>query len=292
MGRNPTGRPAGGADALSKRLRELRERSDLSAPDRARLERIIREVRDLDDITIDEILGRRDPDDRIPPGGKVGDFLGVPIKATQLSSLIGEMAAAVHDRTDPLGSVAAAVLDRLRAELPEALPRALVPRGRKGAALPVASAALAALVQLAAVQAAQGADSVVWDDGVNQLMVHASKIRAVVTEGMVRISIPVECDQLRATMEIPFAVGSEARKAGLILATAERPAGDALIARIWGDALIAFAYGALLDMAESLAGASGRDERNERLVPRGFIAKRGELIVESQARFVFRRGAP
>ena len=43
-------------------------------------------------------------------------------------------------------------------------------------------------------------------------------------------------------------------------------------------------------MAESLAGASGRDERNERLVPRGFVARRGELTVESQARFVYRRG--
>ena len=173
MGRNPTGQPAGGADALSERLRELRERSDLTAADRARLERIIREVRDLDSITIDDSLGRHDPVGTILPGGNVGDFLGVKIKATQLSNLIGEMAAAVPERTDRLGSVAAAVLDRLRAELPEALPRAPVPKGCKGAALPVTSAALATLVQLAAMRRAGGAESVVWDDGVNQLVVHA-----------------------------------------------------------------------------------------------------------------------
>lgn len=104
--------------------------------------------------------------------------------------------------------------------------------------------------------------------------------------------VPVECDQVRAEMEVPFATGSGSRVAGMVAATADRPAGDPLVSRIWSEALIAFAYGILLDRADSLAGASGRDERNDRLVPRFLVARRGRLVVESQAPFIYDRGAP
>jgi len=289
MGRGTIVRPTRGSSALSERLRELRERRDLSAADRRRLERIIRDIGDLDSISLDDLISRPDPVGPVRPGTITGDFAGVQIKPAQLSNLIGEVAAAVPEGVDRLHFVTGTVLDRLRADLPEALPLTPVPTGRKGAALPVTSAGLATLLQLAAVRRAEGSESVVWDDGVNQLMVHASKVRAVLTEGMVRVSVPVECDQVRATMEIPFAVGSEARVAGLVVATTDRPAGDPLIARIWGDPLIALAYGTILDVADSLAGASGRGEKNDRLVPRGLVARRGQLIVESQARFVYER---
>jgi hypothetical protein len=284
MGRRPVVRSSEGGDALFKRLRELRERRDLSAADRRRLERIIRDIGDLDGIDLDDIAVQPDR-----PGTIVGDFDGVPIKPVQLSNLIGELAGAVPKGADGLEFVAGLALERLRAELPEALPLTPVPTGRKGAGLPVTSAGLTTLLRLAAVRRSEGAESVVWDNGVNQLMVEASKLRAVLTEGMVRVAVPVECDQVRTTMEIPFAVGSAERAAGLIVATADRPAGDPLIAGIWGEALIAFAYGVLLDIADSLAGASGRDEKNGRLVPRGFVARRGQLVVESQARFLYER---
>jgi hypothetical protein len=290
MGRRPIVRPSGDADVLAGRLRELRARRDISAADKRRLELILREMGNLGGISLDDILNPGGPGGPIlDPGTITGDFDGIEIRPVLLSNLIGEVAAEAPRGVDGLHFVTGTVLARLRAELPETLPTKPLPTGRKGAVLPVTSSALGTLVQLAALRRTEGEGRIVWDDGVNQLMVHAAKVRSVVTEGIVRISVPVECDQTRATMEIAFAVGSEKRVAGMIAATADRPAGDPLIARVWGDALIAFAYGTLLDLADSLAGASGRDEKNARLVPRGFVARRGQLSVETQARFVYDR---
>jgi hypothetical protein len=290
MGRRPIVRPSGDADVLAGRLRELRARRDISAADKRRLELILREMGNLGGISLDDILNPGGPGGPIlDPGTITGDFDGIEIRPVLLSNLIGEVAAEAPRGVDGLHFVTGTVLARLRAELPETLPTKPLPTGRKGAVLPVTSSALGTLVQLAALRRTEGEGRIVWDDGVNQLMVHAAKVRSVVTEGIVRISVPVECDQTRATMEIAFAVGSEKRVAGMIAATADRPAGDPLIARVWGEALIAFAYGALLDLADSLAGASGRDERNDRLVPRGLVARRGQLSVETQARFVYDR---
>ncbi len=292
MGRGPIVRPSRDTGVLAERLRELRARPDVSAEDKRRLELILREMGNLGGVNVDDLLNPGRPGGPVlEPGAIAGDFVGVGIRPAQISVLVGEAAAAAPPGVDGLHFVTGAVLGRLRAELPDTLPTRPVPTGRKGAVLPVPSAALGTLVQFAALRRTEGAESVVWDDGVNQLVVHAARVRPVVTDGMVRIAVPVECDQTSATMEIAFAVGSETRVAGMIAATADRPAGDPLIARVWGDALIAFAYGALLDLADSLAGASGRDEKNDRLVPRGLVARRGQLSVETQARFVYDRGA-
>jgi hypothetical protein len=290
MGRKPTVQTSKDAGVFEERLQELRARRDISAADKRRLELILREMGNLDGISLEDILKPLGPSRPIlEPGTIIGDFDGIEIRPAQFSTLIGEVAADVPRGVDGLHFVIGAALSRLRTELPDALPKKPVPTGRKGAVLPVTSSALGTLVRLAALRRTEGEESIVWDDGVNQLIVHAAKVRSVVTEGIVRISVPVECDQTRATMEIAFAVGSEKRVAGMIAATADRPAGDPLIARVWGDALIAFAYGTLLDLADSLAGASGRDEKNDRLVPRGIVARRGQLSVETQARFVYDR---
>lgn len=290
MGRQPREQPVRDAEVLAERLRELQARRDITAADRRRLETILREMGNLGGISLDDILNPGRPGGPIvDPGPITGDFDGVEIKPTQLARLIDKIAVDVPRGVDGLDFVTGSVLGQLRAERPEALPTKPVLTGRKGAVLPVSTAALGTLVQLAALRRTEGDASIVWDDGTNQLVVQATKVRSVVTEGMVRILVPVECDQARATMEIAFAVGSETRVAGMIAATADRPAGDPLIARVWGDALIAFAYGILLDLADSLAGASGRDEKNDRLVPRGLVARRGQLSIETQARFAYDR---
>lgn len=290
MGRRPGEQPSRDARILAERLQALRNRSDLAPADRLRLEKILREMGNLDGIGLDDILGPLRPGGPNVDAGQIsGDFDGVRIKPAQLSGLIGKLAVDLPRGVDGLDFVAASVLGRLRQEVPAALPTAPVRTGRKGAELPVSSEALGTLVRLAALRRTEGDDRIVWDDGTNQLVVDAAGVRSVVTEGMVRISVPVACDQTRATMEIAFAVGSGTRVAGMIAATADRPIGDPLVAAVWGDALIAFAYGILLDLADSLAGASGRDEKNDRLVPRGLVARRGQLNIETQARFTYDR---
>jgi hypothetical protein len=221
------------------------------------------------------------------------DVKCVALKPIYLSNLV----LTVTSRQDlpavnMLDFVTTTVMEMIRDRLPEALPLRPVPVGSKGADLPVMSSALTHLLRLAATARSEGQDSVIWDDGVNQLIVHASRIKAVINDGLVRIDIPVAADGLKKIMQVPFAVGSENRLAGLVAATVSRPAGDAVVARVWGEALIALAYGALMDTIESMAGASGRDVKNDRLVPRALVARRGQLTIESQARFRFKGKMP
>ena len=201
------------------------------------------------------------------------------LKPGDLSGLLSTITARPDlPKVGGLDFVTTTVMEAIRDRLPDSLPRGPVQTGSRGSHL----------LKLAAVARSDGQDSVIWDDGVNQLMVHSSRVKAVVTDGLVRIDIPVAADGLKATMGLPFAVGSENRLAGLVMATVSRPIGNAVVARIWGDALVALAYGALMDAVESMAGATGRDVRNDRLVPRAIIARRGQLTIESQARFRFK----
>lgn len=288
MVRRPTNRTGAGnrVPTLGARLRDLSTVTGLSDADRSRLEEMLRLADDLRDVRPEDLVIIRDPS-RIP--GEVRDFSGIKLKPRVLSDLV----TTIFQQADlpakgQLDFVTDSVMDLLREKLPKALPLDPVATGKKGADLPIPTAALAKLMQLAAIAQSQDHKSVVWDDGVNQLIVDGSKVSAAVGDGRVTVKIPVRADGVKTTMTVPFAVGSEKRVSGLVMATADRPVGNALVARIWGDALIAFAHQALLAASNSLAGASGRDVKNRRLIPRALVARRGSLTVESQARFVFK----
>ena len=168
------------------------------------------------------------------------------------------------------------------------LPGLALDEGKQGAELPLQTTAFAKLVQIAAIELCEGEKSVIWDDGLNQLVVHPGRIRVTLTEGRIEVVIPVQADGLSANMTIPFATGSSKRVAGLVMSTLERPAGNATVATCWGDALIAMAHKSILKATESLAGASGRDKTNNRLVPRALSATKGQLTIQSQARFAIK----
>ncbi len=279
MARRLTPRSGINLEQLAERLRQLGELDDLPPRARRRLNAILRDVQKLEET---QPSGPGRPE--ITP-----DVKRVALKPSDLTNPVSTIASRPDlPAVDTLDFVTATVMERIRDRLPEVLPLRPVPTGSKGADLPVTSTALSRLVQLAAIARSEGQDSVIWDDGVNQLIVHASRIKAVVTDGQVRIDIPVAADGLKTTMRVPFAVGSEDRLAGLVAATVSRPAGNAVVARVWGDALVALAYGALMDAVESMAAASGRDVENDRLVPRALVARKGQLTIESQARFRFK----
>ncbi|WP_187429776.1 hypothetical protein ROLI_015670 [Roseobacter fucihabitans] len=288
MVRRPTSRRGLdlGSVLSGTRLRDLGGLSGVSARDRERLERIIKDAGDLSGIRAEDLVISRD---KPPVFDDLGDFIGNIVKPREVTDLLEEVVRQpVLSGKDPLHGVTTSLMARLRKKRPEALPQVPVATGKKGAEVPVSTKGLTQLLRLAAVRICAGEPSVIWDDGINQLIVHGSKISATVTDGMVRIDIKVEADGLSTTMQIPFALGSEERLSGLVMATTDRPAGNALVAQVWGDALIALAHGALVAVSESLAGASGRDVINKRLVPRALRAKRGSLVVESQARFLFK----
>ncbi|WP_375230191.1 hypothetical protein [Roseobacter sp. S98] len=285
MGRRPTNNR--NLPSLGRRLSELNRLENLSPSDLERIERIMREAENLDRFNIEDLIivsDRPTPDAR-------EDEPKPTLRARDVSRTIEDALAEpqLPAERDALKVVAGSVLERLREKFPGTLPVGPVKPGDKGAELPVNTEALAKLIRVAAINRSEGQPSVIWDDGINQLIVHPGRLQATVTEGRIRIDIPVEADGLRASMQVPFSVGSDKRKTGLVMATLDRPAGNAMVARIWGDPLIALAHGALVDVAGKMAGASGRDAENKELVVRGLTARRGQFTVETQAEIPLRR---
>lgn len=273
---------------LAERLRNLGELDDLSPRVRRLLDRILEDIQTLEEVLSSGPTITKSGRPEIKPNVK-----GVKLKPSDLSNLLSQITSRRDlPATNTLDFVTTTVMETIRDRLPKALPLRPVPTGSKGADLPITSSALTRLLRLAATARSDGRDSVIWDDGVNQLIVHASRIKALITDGLVRIDIPVAADGLKTTMRVPFAVGSEDQLAGLVVATVSRPTGNAIVARVWGDTLIALAYGTLMDAVESVTGASGRDVKNDRLVPRALVARRGLLTIESQARFRFKGKMP
>ena len=263
MARRLKSAPSRGSEDLAERIRSLRNEARVTPAARRRLNSIL---------------------------SRIGS--GAERAAIQPADLAESIAQAIEPTSIPttgqLNSVVNAVMEGIRLEVSDALPQKPITAGNAGADVPLTSKAFSQLIQLAATDRSEGQDSVVWDDGVNELIVHASRTKAVIKDGEIRIDIPVAADGLRTTMQIPFAVGSKERVAGLVVATLSRPAGPPVISQIWGDALLAFAYGSLMDVVASVTGALGHDTRNDRLVPRALIARRGRLTIETQARFRFK----
>ena len=69
-------------------------------------------------------------------------------------------------------------------------------------------------------------NEVVWVEGENELAVRFAEVNVKLSTGLIRIGIPVRCDQTGpATIEVLFAVGSPEQPAGLYAAAARRPNG-------------------------------------------------------------------
>jgi hypothetical protein len=122
---------------------------------------------------------------------------------------------------------------------------------------------------------------VVWVDGASELAVGLVELRVAFADGLVRVLIPVRCDQTgQQTVEVDFAVGSPKAPAGLFASTYRDPIGPEPIVTAWGEALVAFAWECLLGLVTGIAGATGKDTRGNVLVPvEATATKRGLQIV-------------
>jgi hypothetical protein len=126
---------------------------------------------------------------------------------------------------------------------------------------------------------------VVWSDGGDELAVDPAKIEVATTVGAIAVTVPVRCDETGpVTVEVTFAVGAPDRPAGLFAATSDRPRGPAVVVDRWADALIAFAWSAVLELASSVAGTIGRDAHGDRLIPGALVATDDGLEVVPVAR--------
>ena len=195
--------------------------------------------------------------------------------------------AGLRDTTD----VCRKLLAELKKRCPDVVPPNPLKPGAVGPDIPVDVRTAGDLVR-AAVRPDRG-DSVLWQDGDNALVVHTAKIDLEIRDGQVIVAIPVQCDQVRrAVVKVSFAVGSAERPAGMVAATHVRPAGPLLIVEIWGEALTALAWQALLGSAAVLASESGRDLDGAGLIPVALTATPNGLQVLTMARHAFDRVPP
>lgn len=148
------------------------------------------------------------------------------------------------------------------------------------------------LIRLAALRAAgffrpTKRTTIVWVDGDNQLAVTVAGIEIEFGEGLVVVVLPVRCDQEEGEVHVSFVVGSPGRPRGLYAATEKLPRGPQLIVSVWGESLVAFAWQCLLGLVAGLAGAVGKDERGNILVPVEIEANSDGMMVVPMARHRF-----
>ena len=138
------------------------------------------------------------------------------------------------------------------------------------------------------VRAAARRTEVVWAEGADELVVDPGGVAVETATGVVRVSVPVSCDEARAdTVRVTFAVGAPDRPAGLVAAAARRPEGPPVVVNRWGDALVAFAWSVLLGTVNGVAGATGIDRTGAPLVAGELVATPAGLTIVPQARHRF-----
>jgi hypothetical protein len=201
-----------------------------------------------------------------------------------------------HDDHDGHKRRCRKLLEALRRECPEIVPPPPLPPG--GVADPVTVEA--GLVQRLAAVAALGAagidgpdgqptaPGVVWVDGDRELFVLVTEVQVALAPGVVAVTIPVQCDQTGPTrVHVSFAVGSPERPLGMVAATEERPRGPRAVVDVWGDALVAFAWQVVLDVAAGTAAHAGQDTLGAFLLPAAVATTAEGLTVLPQARHGF-----
>jgi hypothetical protein len=183
------------------------------------------------------------------------------------------------------------LLAELRKNCPGLIPPDPLGAGQVGPEIPIDPKGAAALVR-AALKPARG-ETVLLRDGDNELLVEVARIELRFGDGVVVVAIPVRCDQVRrAIVQVPFAIGSSKRRAGLIAATESAPRGPLAVTEIWGEALTALAWQALLGVSAALAAESGRDVDGAGLIPVGLTATENGLQILTMARHSFDRIRP
>jgi hypothetical protein len=217
----------------------------------------------------------------------------LPAFTRELGTVVGAA------REDALTAECKRLLEVLRARCPGLLPDERLPPGKVGPEIPLAREAGASMYRLVARQVAGlsteragDAGAVVWVQGDNELLVLVDRIAVAAVEGAMAVDIPVRCDEVgQATVRVRFALGSDARPAGLIAATDDRPFGPPEVIDVWGEALTAFAWQIVLTTTTRLADASGRDADGAGLIPVALRAVDGGIAVQTMARHGFdRRG--
>lgn len=128
--------------------------------------------------------------------------------------------------------------------------------------------------------------TVVWQSGADELAVDAGSVELQCSRGLATLSVLVGCDQLSEPVRVfvPFAVGTQASPRGLLMSTFTRVDAPAVVAEGWSDAITAFCWEALLELARRISAETGRDNEGQPLIPGLVAAERGLLLIGPMAR--------
>ena len=151
---------------------------------------------------------------------------------------------------------------------------------------PVANRLLRGLIRFVADIPAGTSLTVVWESGGDELWVDAGSIDLACAPGLLTLGLTVGCDQLdeRVHVSVPFATGRAESPRGLMMSTFDRVDAPAAIAEGWSDAIAAFCWEALLELATRVSADVGDDRRGRPLIPGDIAAERGVVIVFPMAR--------
>jgi hypothetical protein len=182
---------------------------------------------------------------------------------------------------------AGGLLDLLRRLNPSFVIGKPLPPSTVGPEVPLTIQSFAQLVTAAATQDNQGL--LVWTKDDSALVVVTGKITLNLADGLMLVNIPVMCDQIESTIQVPFAVGGAQTPAGMLVATEEHPRGPDPVIVIWSEALIAFAWQILLTVVTRVAAATGTDTDGAGLIPVSITATPDGVRVLTMARHAFDR---
>jgi hypothetical protein len=127
---------------------------------------------------------------------------------------------------------------------------------------------------------------VVWEQDGCELWLDAGTVSMACTEGLVRVGVQVGCDQLKepVVLTVPIGVGTSKSPAGLVMTTVARLEGPDLLVARWSDAVTAFGWEALVELARRLCAELGKDKAGLPLIPGAIAATRGALLIQPMSR--------
>ncbi len=146
---------------------------------------------------------------------------------------------------------------------------------------------LSALVRRAA--SAPGG-RVVWTGPGGEVLALLNRTRAGTGDGVVAVGITLESEETGAAeLTVPLRVGDGRSEAGLVAAVSLLPQGNLRLAQLWGEAVAATAWRALLDVATTVAAGLGNDRLGEPLRPAALRATDAGLTVVARATTLLQR---
>jgi hypothetical protein len=132
---------------------------------------------------------------------------------------------------------------------------------------------------------------VVWTQGDSELLIHSDQTRIELSSGVVTLRITAECEEHgKLVIPVPIGVGTKQSPGGLVMTTFEDLEGPEELVAAWSDAIIAFAWEALLEIARVICAEVGNDKRGLPLVPGSIGASPNRLLLQPVSRFSLMSG--